>query len=57
MLWSGLWQVDPTITMGYLVLGYAVMWVIAFLYVLSLAVKQRNLRQELELMRRLLEDE
>lgn len=57
MLLSTLWQIDPNTTMGYLVLGYVVMWGIAFLYVLNLAVKQRNLRRDITLMRRLLEED
>lgn len=57
MLWSTALQVDPNTTMGYLVLGYAVMWVIALLYILGLAFKQRNLRQDIALMKRLLEED
>ncbi|MCB0032714.1 MAG: hypothetical protein KDE51_01745 [Anaerolineales bacterium] len=57
MLWSTALQIDPNATMGYLILGYAVMWVIALLYILNLALKQRNLRQDIALMKRLLEED
>lgn len=49
-------QVDPTVTMGYLVLGYGVMWLIALFYVLSLAWRQRNMRRDVALLVRLLEE-
>lgn len=48
---------DPTITNPYLLLGYVVMWLIAAIYVLSLVIRQRNLRRDIELMKRLLEDD
>ena len=37
-------QVDPSLTMNYLILGYGVMWLICALYVANLASRQRNLR-------------
>jgi len=42
---------------NYLVLGYFVMWLIAVVYIVSLAVRQRNLKQDLQLMGRILEEE
>lgn len=48
---------DPNRFNQYLMLGYAVMWIVAMVYVLNLANKQRNLRQEIALMRRLLEED
>jgi CcmD family protein len=57
MLFNILAQVDPNITMNYLVLGYAAMWLICAVYVLSLANRQRNLRRDIEFLRRLLEEE
>ncbi len=47
--------IDPNITLDYLLLGYGVMWLCALVYVLMLANKQRNLRRDIALMRRLLE--
>jgi hypothetical protein len=42
---------------GYLVLAYVAMWLIAMVYLLIMANRQRNARQELKLMRQLLEDD
>lgn len=42
---------------GYLVLGYFVMWLIATGYIISLGVRQRNLKQDLQLMTKILEEE
>jgi len=42
---------------NYLVLGYFVMWLIAMVYIASLAVRQRNLKQDLRLMGQILEEE
>ena len=53
------WQagVDPDHFNNYLVLGYVVMGVIGLVYIVSLAVRQRNLRQDIQLMERLLQDD
>jgi CcmD family protein len=48
---------DPSRFNGFLVLAYGVMWLVIVVYLLNLANKQRNLRQDLELMRRLLEED
>jgi CcmD family protein len=55
---STLWQggVDPNLTLNYLLLGYVAMWVIALLYVLSLHSRQRNMQQDIMLLKQLLED-
>ncbi|MCA9873201.1 MAG: hypothetical protein H6659_16150 [Ardenticatenaceae bacterium] len=42
---------------NYLVLGYFVMWLIAMVYIVSLAVRQRNLQKDLRLMGQILEEE
>lgn len=42
---------------NYLALGYFVMWVSAMAYVISLYVRQRNLKQDIDLMKRILEEE
>ena len=56
MLFSQILQgIDPNVTLDYLLLGYVVMWLCALIYVLMLANKQRNLRRDIALMRRLLE--
>lgn len=48
---------DPNRFNQYLLLAYAVMWLVAMAYLLNVANKQRNLRQEIRLMRRLLEED
>jgi hypothetical protein len=57
ILAGALLQVPPERTMGYMILGYAVMWIIGLVYVISLVNRQRNLQQDVQLMRRLLEDD
>lgn len=42
---------------NYLTLGYVVMAIIGIVYIVSLAVRQRNLRQDIQLMERLLQDD
>lgn len=53
------WQssVNSNTFNNYMLLGYMVMGIIGLVYIVSLAVRQRNLRQDLQLMERLLEDE
>jgi CcmD family protein len=48
---------DPNRFNQYLLLGYGVIWIVAIIYLLNMANKQRNLRQEIQLMRRLLEED
>ncbi|MFN2137377.1 MAG: CcmD family protein [Candidatus Promineifilaceae bacterium] len=48
--------VDPNQFNNYLFLGYAVMWLIGLIYVASLAMRQRNLRRDLDLMEDILQD-
>jgi CcmD family protein len=49
--------VNPNITLDYMFLGYAAMWLIALLYVASLASRQHNLHKEIKLLQQLLEEE
>jgi CcmD family protein len=49
--------VDPNRFNGYLVLGYAIMWLIGMVYILSLAARQRNLQQDIRLMEQLLQED
>ena len=49
--------VGPDHFNNYLLLGYVVMFVIGLVYVVSLAVRQRNLQQDIQLMERLLQDD
>lgn len=49
--------VDPNNFNDYLMLGYFVMAAIGLVYIVSLALRQRNLQQDLHLMKRLLQDD
>ena len=48
---------DPNRFNEYLLLAYGVMWLVVLVYLLNLANKQRNLRRDLQLMHRLLEED
>lgn len=48
---------DPNRFNNYLLFGYVVMWLIGLAYVFSLFNRQRNLQQDIKLMRQLLEEE
>lgn len=50
-------QIDPSNFNNYLLLAYAVMWLVFMAYIAHLANKQRNLHQEIRLMQRLLEED
>ena len=40
--------------MGYLFAGYAVFWGLTFVYIFSIANRQRNLAREIEVLKRAL---
>jgi hypothetical protein len=42
---------------NYLMLGYFVMWLTAVVYIASLTIRQRNLKQDLQLMQQILQDD
>lgn len=42
---------------NFLVLGYVVMWLIGVAYVVSLAMRQRNLQKDVALLKRLLRED
>ena len=48
---------DPNQFNNYMILGYLAMWVIAMIYIGTLANRQRNVREEVELLHRLLEED
>jgi hypothetical protein len=48
---------DPNQFNGYLLLGYFVMWVSFMVYLVALSNKQRNMKQDIQLLRRLLEED
>lgn len=48
---------DPDRFNSFLLLGYGVMWLVGAVYVITLVNRQRNVRQDLELLKRLLSEE
>ncbi|MFQ5400567.1 MAG: hypothetical protein ACE5E7_13335 [Anaerolineae bacterium] len=48
---------DPNQFNGFLILGYFAMWLIGMIYIVSLATRQRNIEQDVELMQRLLQED
>jgi CcmD family protein len=50
-------MIDPNQFNNYLILGYAVMWLIIMIYIGSLGLRQRNLSRDLELMEQILEED
>ena len=48
---------DPDKFNGFLLLGYAVMFLIVITYIASLALRQRNLRHDIELMEQILQED
>jgi uncharacterized membrane protein len=50
-------SINPNRFNNFLILGYVVMGIIVLVYIVSLATRQRNLQQDIELMRRLLQDD
>jgi heme/copper-type cytochrome/quinol oxidase subunit 2 len=41
---------------SYLMLGYFVMWFVVMIYIITLVVRQRNLRKDLQLMQQILQE-
>ncbi|MGD2078160.1 MAG: CcmD family protein [Chloroflexota bacterium] len=48
---------DPNQFNGYMILGYVVMWLIVMGYILILANRQRNVKEEVELLQQLLKED
>ena len=48
---------DPNGFNGFLILGYALMWIVGLIYIGSLVSRQRNVRQDIHLMRQILQDD
>ncbi len=53
MLMSMILQEGPAQTTNYMIMGYAVIFGLMLIYVASLYLRQRNLKQDLELMEEL----
>lgn len=49
--------VDPNRFNNFLLLGYAVMWIVGVFYVITLYNRQRNLRQDLRTLHQLLDED
>ena len=50
-------SINPNRFNNFLILGYVVMGIIVLVYIVSLATRQRNLQQDIQLMSRLLQDD
>lgn len=50
-------SVDPNRFNSYLLLGYFVMWLIVVVYIASLAIRQRNMEKDIELMEKILQED
>jgi hypothetical protein len=48
---------DPDKFNGFLLLGYGVMWLIVMIYIGSLAIRQRNMRRDIELLEQILQED
>lgn len=48
---------DPNKFNGYLMLGYFVMWMAFMVYLVALSNKQRNMKQDIQLLQRLLKED
>jgi len=59
VLASILWQSSDVANRfnGYLILGYLAMWIIGTAYIISLATRQRNIQQDIQLMQQILQDD
>jgi preprotein translocase subunit SecG len=44
-------QQGPANTVSYMILGYAVIFIVISIYLASLAIRSRNLRQDLEVLK------
>lgn len=42
---------------NYLMLGYVAMWLMGVIYVISLMVRQNNLKKDIQLMQQILQDD
>ena len=50
MLFSRLLQEGPADTTGFMIAGYAVIFGVMLIYLISLLVRQRNLQKDLEVL-------
>ena len=57
MLLTQLLQEAPAETTGYMIAGYAVIFGVMLIYVISLYIRRRNLLRDLEVLQELQDDE
>ncbi len=57
MLFSLLLQEGPANTTNFMIAGYAVIFGVMLLYMISLLVRQRNLQKDLEVLAEIQEDQ
>ena len=48
---------EPNRFNNFLIFGFAMMWIIGLIYIISLATRQRNVQQDIELMQRILKED
>lgn len=48
---------DPNKFNNFMIIGYFAMWIIVMIYIGSLANRQRNIQEEVKLLRQLLEED
>ena len=48
---------DPNQFNGFMVLGYVVMWLVVMVYLITLSNRQRNVKEEVELLEQLLRED
>ena len=48
---------DPNQFNGFMILGYVVMWIVVMVYLFTLANRQRNVKEEVELLEQLLRED
>lgn len=48
---------NPNLFNNYLLLGYVLMWLVGVGYLISLAGRQRNIQQDIDLMKQLLQED
>lgn len=57
MLFSYLLQEGPADTTGYMIAGYAIIFGVMLLYLISLLVRQRNLQKDMEVLKEIQSDQ
>ena len=56
-LFKAVQQIDPNQCNNYLILGYGVMWAVVMVYLVILANRQKNAREDLKLLAQLIKED